>query len=182
MRIPLMSSYMGLLILAMAFGHSRAQSKYLSVPLYPQEANNWCWAASDQMVLAYYSYYIPQCMVVENQLHSGCCPSTPGGSCDVPGDSHIQSYLPKAVKVAGPLGFGQIMDEINANRPILFSKDWTNGGHLMVATGYKLTPTGIKYVLRNNSIGPSSTLIRYEEYRGGPGCGYSNKTDYINIF
>ena len=180
MRMPLMSISMGLLVLAI--GDPRAQAKYLSVPLYSQEGYYWCWAASDQMVLAYYSNYFTQCKLVDNQLHSGCCPSTPGGSCDVPGDSHIQSYFSNAQKVGGPLEFGKIMQEINANRPIIYSKDWTNGGHLMVATGYKLSSTGIRYVMRNNSIGPSSTLIRYEEYRGGSGCGFTNNTNYINIF
>jgi hypothetical protein len=182
MRIPLMSSWMGFLLLVLAIGESGAQSKYLPVPLFGQEANNWCWAASDQMVLAYYSYYIPQCAVADNHLHLGCCPSTPGGVCDVTGDSHIQYYFPRAIKVPGPLGFGKIMDEIKANRPIIYSRDWTNGGHLMVATGYKLTSSGIKYILRNNSIGPSSALIRYEEYVGGPGWGYTNKTNYVNIY
>jgi hypothetical protein len=183
MRIPLMSSYLGILLLA-AFGDPRAatETKYLMVPLFAQEANNWCWAASDQMVLAYYSYYPPQCSIAENHLHGGCCPTAQGGACDVPSDSHIAAYFPRTIEVERTLSFLEIKNEIKARRPIIFSKDWTNGGHLMVALGFKETSAGIQYIYRNNSIGPSTTLIRYEEYAGGSGWGYANKTNFFNIF
>jgi hypothetical protein len=180
MRIPL-KTFAVFLTFSATLNFPHAEVRYLMVPLYAQEANNWCWAAVDQMVLAYYSSFIPQCQVAGNALHMGCCPTTPGGPCDVPGDSHIAAYFPRTIQVERTLSYLEIMNEIRAHRPIIYSKDWTNGGHLMVIMGFKLTSAGIQYLYRNNPVGPSTTLIRYEEYVGGPGWGYANKTNFFNI-
>jgi hypothetical protein len=57
----------------------------LTVKRVGQEAANWCWAASAEMISNYYNKQYPQCKQVEDKIHlNGCCSSSLHASSPLP--------------------------------------------------------------------------------------------------
>lgn len=140
------------------------------LPIDPtiQQTNQWCWAASAQMVLGYYKYPFlnpanPQCgivaMVFGGQCLTDCtrCPVPIGPmlSMNQVIDNYgleLGAYLPAAsaplysALMYRPLSMAEIQTEISENRPIVIGIAPTGGvamagtsEHIAVLVGYDLS-------------------------------------------
>lgn len=150
----------------------------LNVPLYAQQTNMWCWAASGEMIMSYLGNDVPQCTQANNRFgYDYCCPVPP-----CPNPNCIQGGWPEYDKYGftfsstswgTALTWEQLKGQIDSNKPVGFSWGWTGGGgHYMVAKGYT-TSYGTDMVAVNDPWPPGSgcttnggvsKLITYSEY------------------
>ncbi|MBN1210358.1 MAG: C39 family peptidase [Myxococcaceae bacterium] len=151
---------------------SAASAKDLPVPLLGQETNQWCWAASGQMIMKYLgATRVTQCDEANKRLgRADCCNSPTPTACIEPGWPEFSKYGFSSSTKDGALSWTSLVNEIDNNRPVAFSWGWTGGGgHMMVATGYGVLRTG-NFVYVNNPW-PVDTgaaeLISYSEYVSG---------------
>jgi hypothetical protein len=134
---------------------SQAQVQYVGIPSVTftpaaQQQDEWCWAASIQMILNYYHIPISQQMVVD-RVKGG--PIDQGGS-DGDISTSLNGWAPgidgsvKAVSSttsAGPPPYLMLLQELSNQHPILLTfATGPNGGHAVVITGasYLRTPMG----------------------------------------
>lgn len=131
-----------------------APAGILSVPVISQQQNQWCWAASCQMILSYYGYSATQCSMANWCFYqSTCCDSVvwneyaPITACNSP--NYIYGYGRGMKEVLTQYGsisstgvnsyltWSTVQSESNANRPFVIGFAWTSGGgHAMVGKGY----------------------------------------------
>jgi hypothetical protein len=174
--------------ISLALPASRCPAREVSPIIAPiaKEANNWCWAASDKMVLGFLKRnpgYVRQCDVANTRLNRSDCCSSPS-LCDVVGAPTLDRYGYTMAEKSSALFFeAQLVPEILANRPFIFEWRWLDGtSHLMVGTGAEIINGNIKMVARNNSNGHGDfAWIRYDEYMGGPGYDHSIVKNYYRI-
>lgn len=113
---------------------------------FQQEQDNWCWAASDQMVLTFLN--IPnaggqQCDAANLAYPDGgcfvpgnCC-GTNRGACNLPCSSHIKKLITTDVGEGTSISWTRVKNDIIAGRPFIVKWLWPSGGaHLMVGTGF----------------------------------------------
>lgn len=151
----------GSLLLALPL--ALAQSGNLNIPLVTQEHSEWCWAASSNAVLNYYSQTPSQCEIVNwafglnyacgnSDFNWNSYANQPnslyGGSGSV--QDILQSWSVPNSAYSYPLSWRGVMWDINANRPFIIRYGWTNGGgHIMVGSGYE-TYNGVNYIFIMN--------------------------------
>lgn len=175
-----------LLVLALTTvlgGEAYAQYKVLPVPLFGQQTNMWCWAATTQMTAQYSAVPVQQCIQANTQFgRSDCC--TNPWACVFGGWPQYSNWGFNAATTAWgvALTWQQFKGEIDANRPVNFSWGWTGGGgHIMVANGYYDTGA-VKYVLVNDPWPPGAGTqkwITYDEYVQA--ADHTHWRDYYSI-
>jgi hypothetical protein len=152
----------------------------LTVAPHPQEAQNWCWAASAQMVLEYLGHSQSQCHQVNDRLQRtdcSCSLCSPGGgqdpACDMPNWPDFDKYGFTSDQTRdAPLSWDELRVQLSREKnckktPFLVT--WRHrggGGHMVVATGYK-TIDGVNYVDLLDPWLPCLGDVRtipYEEY------------------
>jgi hypothetical protein len=120
-----------------------AQSVDLPVPYERQLTNEWCWAASTQMVLEYLHKQVPQCTIVEQAygMFPGSCCMSPACS-NWPGSIYqvqnilyangggLSSIVPKVAP-------NYLYQELRQGRPVIAHVNlWGTGpGHFAVIRG-----------------------------------------------
>jgi hypothetical protein len=122
----------------------------LPVTLRPQETNNWCWAASGQMVMEYIDRQRAptQCAQAGNRFLGGlpfglgaafCCSNPTLAACNNAGWPEFSRYGFSSVHTTDQaLSWEALRSEILRNRPVAFTWHWNGGGgHMMVAVGFK---------------------------------------------
>lgn len=174
--------------LSLFFAVSPGPALEVSPIIFPiaKEANNWCWAASDKMVLGFLNgnpNFVRQCDVANTRLGRSDCCSSPS-SCDVVGAPTLDRYGHTPTVKSNELFFeAQLLPEIVGNHPFIFEWRWLDGtSHLMVGTGADVVSGGIKMVARNNSNGRGDfAWIRYEDYKGGAGYDHYVVKNYYRI-
>lgn len=146
------------------------------IPLYPQKLDQWCWAASAQMVLKYRGKDIAQCTQANyRKLAKECCPANPDcnktGWPDVALDKNETDYS----RLRGAALTLEALEEQIAikQNPVIFSWKWTGGkGHMMVAVGYE-TVKGKVYIDILDpwapNVGGSRKTVTYQEYDSDDG-------------
>lgn len=112
-----------------------------------QQADEWCWAASIQMILNYYSIPIAQSQIVQrvygavvNQPGSDAAinASLNGWAINVQGAPHIV----RSVVAQGLPAPVVLLDQLNRGRPILLTFiTGPNSGHAVVITAASYRPT-----------------------------------------
>ena len=136
----------------------------LSVPLYKQEKNQWCWAGTAQMIMKYKTgATYSQCgMANYVRNYSTCCSSSAPSYCNYP------TYLDENGKLytgygfnrtvySSYLSFSAVQAQINANRPFFWGWYWTGGGgHAMAVKGYSGN-----YVYFNDPWEPQAKVCVY---------------------
>jgi Papain-like cysteine protease AvrRpt2 len=150
-------------------------SATLAVGLNSQELNNWCWAASGQMVMKSLGQDVSQCSQANDEFQlTSCCPSAVAGDdCDQSGWPEFAKHQIRFQRTSGtPLSFVELQKQIACRkRPVAFSWRWVGGGgHMMVAIGYAVID-GTRYVEVNDPWKPnrgSHYFITYEEYSDAP--------------
>ena len=162
----------------------------VNVPTLPQQASNWCWAASGQMTMRYLGHDVAQCTEANNRFGLTSCCQSNGGSCNNGGWPEYEKYGITAAQTSdAALTFAQVQGQIFcANKPFAFSWHWPGGGgHMMVVRGY-LTINNVQYVDVNdpepytnlNTIsGGTETIMTYARYVSD--TDHTHWNDYYNI-
>lgn len=175
----------------------RAQT--LNLDLIAQETNNWCWAASAQMLMRYIgNVNVAQCVQANDRFgRTDCCQSPVPNSCIQPSWPDMPRYG-FSQGTGGALSWDAVRREL-ANggpyrgRPFGFSWGWLsrdamgtlrpNGsGHMMVAVGYFDGPSG-RWVEVHDPWPPNVGDHRfdlYDFYVADP-ASHVHWTDFFNI-
>jgi hypothetical protein len=128
-------------------------SAVLAVPMIYQEQDQWCWAASCEMILSFYGYPSRQCEMANWCFgQSSCCenvvwPDGTGDNCNRA--NYLFGYYRdmqdvlvhwgpiRGVGELNPLSWPRVQTESNVGRPFVIAFYWTTGGgHAMVGKGY----------------------------------------------
>jgi hypothetical protein len=115
----------------------------VNVPLIGQETNSWCWAASGQMVMQYFGYYVPQCVQATFQFGQSmgvdCCTLPTPSVCISGGQVVISHYGFNYNQLGGTswLTPAQIEDQIFWQaEPWIINPNGPGFGHVIVGVGY----------------------------------------------
>jgi hypothetical protein len=162
----------------------------VDVPTMPQQASNWCWAASGQMTMRFLGHDVSQCTEANNEFAmTGCCQNNSGG-CNNGGWPEYAKYGFTTDRTSNKeLTWAQVQSQIYcAKKPFAFSWHWSSGGgHMMVVKGY-LTVNGTQYVDVNDPepftdlahpSGGTETIMTYASYVSG--TGHTHWDDFYNI-
>jgi len=162
-------------------------AKTLPVTLQLQEADNWCWAASGEMIMEYMGANIEQCDEANKRLgRSDCCNKPTPGACDKTGWPEFDKYgfTSKHTSNAA-LSWKQVKTQLSCKKkPFAFTWKYEGtGGHMMVATGYR-TVDGINFVLgydplKEPLLPANKAYIPYDEYVSG--SYYTHWDDYYDV-
>ena len=113
------------------------------VSLVGQEQDNWCWAASGQMILGYYGKTIKQCTQVSDRYPrvGNCCSDRPPADCrrKTGWPEFCKHEVDAKIRHNAGLRWDEIKEQIGCqHNPIAFTWKWADGvkGHMMVAFGY----------------------------------------------
>lgn len=144
--------------------------------LRPQETNNWCWAATTQMLAQHFSISVNQCDLANHRFgRTDCCdPATAGTTCpkrvecNMPGWPELDFAGLKFAETNTALSWGNVRAQIYCSKKPMGYAYGTSGvtGHVLVIKGY-VTVAGIDYVVLNDPWAPcvgSERLITYNEY------------------
>jgi hypothetical protein len=108
-----------------------------------QEKEDWCWAASGQMILGYYGQTISQCKQVSERYPDvgNCCADDASAKCGTKTGwpQFCKHKLDLKIRHNAGLTWEEIKQQIGCqNNPIAFTWRWADGvkGHMMVAFGY----------------------------------------------
>lgn len=174
-------------------------SEMLNVKLYPQETNQWCWAAIGQTTMRYVGNVdITQCRQANNRLaRNDCCQTPTPAGCVLGGGPEYPKYG-FSHKEPGALGWPDLRRQL-ANggpfrgRPFGFSWIWlapdasgkltpSGGGHMMVAIGYVSSKAG-DFVEVQDPWPPNQGDHRFDLYsfwRQDP-ADHVHARDYVDI-
>ena len=176
------------LVLVAGFGESSAQAdeRKLGVSITGQKTNMWCWATTLQMSVGLTGTEVTQCSQANARLgRNDCCNSPAPAACVQGGwpDYARVDYNSLQTNWGAALSFAQIRAEVDAGRPVNFTWGWTGGGgHIMVASGYKVDNNGTEWVWVNDpwpvNAGANS-YITYNEYVDG--FDHVHWRDYYSI-
>ena len=130
--------------------------------------SEWCWAASAQMVLHYYSRNVSQCSLANSLFGRRiCCLPFLSFMCNLPCLISKVDWLYKSFGInssynGNPISFPAIQSEINANQPIEVGFSWSKGGgHVAIIRGWEQDNKG-EWIRIND---PSMKL--HQNYGGG---------------
>jgi Papain-like cysteine protease AvrRpt2 len=159
----------------------------IDVPLFPQQTDMWCWAASGQMCMTFLgaTVDVSQCTQANNRFgKSDCCNAPTPDECVNGGWPEFPKYgFTANVTSDAPLTWDQIKNQIDClKKPVAFSWHWTGGGgHMMVLTGYAVID-GENWVFINNpwepNVGAQSSMT-YDDYVSG--SDHTHWNDYYDI-
>lgn len=144
----------------------------VSVPLEPQETNNWCWAATTEMIAHYFDQTCDQCALADEALGrtdccAGTCPQT--AACNQPGWVQFGSCGLTNEVSTEPLSWDDLRDQVYcAQEPMGFAYGAKTGGvgHVLVVNGYAEI-NGVAYVSLVDPWAPcngANRFITYTEY------------------
>ena len=107
----------------------------LATPFDAQQTDSWCWAASEQMVLATYGFQYSQAEIVTATY--GAVVDSGGTAQQIQAGLISLGGLPAQV-VSGPLTFQQIQTLISQGTPVIvqYESPYLNEGHFVVIYGY----------------------------------------------
>lgn len=141
-----------------------AQSVDLAVPYEQQQANDWCWAASVQMMLEYLHHPVSQCAIVEQgywKYPMTCCPGPPvnyfcsnwlGSTSQVQAVVYNNSGFTSVLTTQ--LSPALLFQELQLGKPVIAHVNlWAraNAGHFAVIRGMTYYNT-IPYVIINDPL------------------------------
>src|SRR5690606_4774182 len=131
--------------------------------LRPQQTNNWCWAATTQMLAQHLDIYVNQCDLANHRFgRSDCCNNQNAGSecpktdsCNMPGWLELDYAGVKIDESSSALTWEQIRKQIYCSKKPMAYAYGTPGvvGHVVVIKGY-ITLGGTDYVILNDPWSP----------------------------
>ncbi|MCT2562296.1 papain-like cysteine protease family protein [Chryseobacterium herbae] len=159
------------------------QTVVLDVNIIGQQTNNWCWAASGQMVMEYLGSNISQCEQANYRFGlSNCCITPTPANCIQGGWPDFENWGFSSITTlwGDALYFDELQNQFDSNMPVAFSWGWTGGGgHMQVATGYSLLS---EMVSINDPWPPNIGTFKWLSYNAYvQGSNYTHWRDYYNI-
>ena len=163
-----------------------------SVPntLRPQETQNWCWAATTQMLASQQGISVNQCDLANHRFgKTNCCnPQSSGMSCpktndcNSPGWPELDYVGLKFSETTTALSWKDLTKQIYCSKKVMGYAYGTPGivGHVLVIKGY-ITIAGTQYVILNDPWGPCAgeeRLLPYTEYVDPQGASTHWRTFY----
>ncbi|MET0340050.1 MAG: papain-like cysteine protease family protein [Polyangiales bacterium] len=158
--------------------------------LKPQETNNWCWAATTEMLANHFDLSASQCGLANHRFgKSNCCEAqTRGSSCPKTNDCNTPGWLELthvglSFSESGTARTWEAMrSEIYCGKRPMGYAYGTQGvvGHVLVVKGY-VTVGSTRYLVLNDPWSPCSgteRLITYEEYADPAGTATHWNTWY----
>jgi hypothetical protein len=177
-----------ILVLVTGLGASSAQAQEKKLAITPtgQKTNMWCWATTLQMSVSVSGTAVTQCSQADAKFGRNDCCNLPTPAACINGgwpDYARITYNSLTTPWGTALTFAQLRAEIDAGRPTNFAWGWTGGGgHIMVASGYKIDGAGTQWVWINDPWPPdagASSYITYAEYVRGN--DHEHQMDYHGI-
>ena len=158
--------------------------------LRPQETNNWCWAATTQMIAQNEGKSVTQCDLANHRFgKTNCCNfQNDGMSCPKTNDCNTPGWLEldyaglNFSETTSALSWADLKKYIYCSKDVLGFAYGTPGvvGHVLVIKGY-ITVGPTKYVVLNDPWTPcvgSERLITYEDYVDPAGTSTHWRTWY----
>lgn len=144
--------------------------------LRPQETDNWCWAATTQMLAQHFQISVKQCDLANHRFKTNncCTPATAGtacpknAACNKPGWPELDFAGLKFSESGTALSWEKIRKQIFcAKKPMGYAYGIPDKvGHVLVMKGYVIVG-GTRYIVLNDPWAPCAgqeRLITYEEY------------------
>lgn len=161
--------------------YSLISRKTLPMELIGQKTDQWCWAATAEMIMKYHGVNKNQCTQANDSFgRQDCCNSPTPVACIQPSHSDFQRYNFHQETIYC-LYMQEIIDQIESNLPFAFSWQWNaGGGHQMIIAGYS---SDFKMVLVYDPWPVDrgeKRWISYSSYVSGH--DYSHNYDIINIW
>jgi hypothetical protein len=170
------------------------QAGALNTRLRGQQASNWCWAASAQMIFAILGDTVKQCDEVERIVRtSDCCGEETPGPCNIVGFPPFADYnfYADSTEPGNALPWDSIQRQIGCLRaPICAKWRWTDNGqptdayHFIVLVAYEVQD-GEQMVTILNPLPQFQGSIRtipYSEFVQSPDIQpHVHGKDYYNI-
>jgi hypothetical protein len=155
------------------------------VTLKPQETNNWCWAATTQMITEFLGHGRTQCDLANQRFgRMDCCTGTcpKNAACNMPGWTMFAECDFKTDATAAPLSWDNIKNQIFCvKKPMSYAYGPKSGGvgHVVVVSGY-FSVGGINYVTLTDPWSPCHGAIRFISYDEYSNSGTTNhwETNY----
>lgn len=155
------------------------------VALRPQETDNWCWAATTQMITEFLGHGRTQCDLANQRFsRTDCCNDEPNdptcrktNNCNMPGWTMFNESNFDATPSATPLPWDSIKNQIDsAKKPMSYAYAPKSGGvgHVVVINGYS-EAAGIRWVTIVDPWDPcggATSSIPYEEYSNSGGTDH----------
>src|SRR5688572_24999398 len=163
-----------------------------SVPntLRPQETNNWCWAATTQMLAAHLGINVNQCDLANHRFSkNNCCnPQNEGATCPKTNDCNSPGWLEldfagvKFSESSAALSWTTLKKQIYCSKKPMGYAYGTSGvvGHVLVIKGY-ITVGETNYLVLNDPWSPCAgeeRLITYDQYADPAGTSTHWNTWY----
>lgn len=158
--------------------------------LRPQETNNWCWAATTQMLAAHFNIAVTQCSLANQRFgFTNCCnPKNDGASCPKTDDCNKPGWLMLTEcgltydENGTALSWEDLRKQIFCSKKPMGYAYGTPGvvGHVVVIKGY-LTLSGTNYVVLNDPWAPCTgqeRIITYDQYADPAGSSTHWNTWY----
>ncbi len=149
--------------------------------LRPQETNNWCWAATTQMLASHLGISVTQCDLANHRFgKTNCCneqttgtPCPKTNDCNTPGWLELDYAGVKFSESSTALSWADLQKQIYCSKKPMGYAYGTSGvvGHVLVVKGY-VTAGGTDWVILNDPWSPCSgteRLISYADYADPPG-------------
>ncbi len=158
--------------------------------LRDQETNNWCWAATTQMLAQHHGVSVTQCELANHRFSkTNCCdPQNDGSDCPKTNDCNSPGWL--ELDYAGltwdetttALSWKDLKKQIFCSKKPMGYAYGNNGyvGHVLVVKGY-VSVGGTDYVVLNDPWSPcvgEERLITYAEYEDPAGASTHWRTFY----
>lgn len=164
-----------------------------SVPntLRTQETNNWCWAATTQMLAQHFGLSVTQCSLANHRFgKTNCCePQTEGSSCPKTNDCNTPGWLELVFagvtvfdESAAALSWSDVRRQVYCTGKPMGYAYGTPGvvGHVVVVKGY-VSVGGTDWVVLNDPWEPcrgTERLLTYADYADPPGTATHWNTWY----
>jgi hypothetical protein len=158
-------------------------NKLLNVQLFPQEQNQWCWAATGKMTMLFAGgdvTSITQCAQANDAFgQDSCCDDGTAKKCNKPFYPLYENWGFTAKEVykseGTALSWTALKAVLDAGKPVSFLWKWdSGGGHYMVAVGYHedLSANPVQRMVHINDPWPPEVgkkhSVTYEKWVGGP--------------
>lgn len=158
--------------------------------LRPQETNNWCWAATTQMLSQHVGISVNQCDLANHRFSkTNCCDFQNAGEscpktndCNTPGWLELDHAGVEFDETGTARSWTKMRKQLYcAKKPMGYAYG-TPGvvGHVLVVKGY-LTLNGTNYLVLNDPWSPCSgeeRIITYDEYADPAGTATHWNTWY----
>lgn len=120
--------------------------RILDVPQLAQQCQNWCWAATIEMVVEYYGGVSNQCLMATAKAGGNqgeCCQIGCQGICDTPAQFGEMAAFLSVQGISGELvnralSEEEVQRELFNGRPIIVSYASSFTGHVVIVSGYTL--------------------------------------------